>query len=77
MLTINEYEGDLQKYKDKYEYQKSLTDRLDNIEKLPFNQSLLNEIVLWKVNRFVELNDDIFEEIGQKRLNKTKKASLQ
>ncbi|MGB5618971.1 MAG: hypothetical protein WBM78_19180 [Desulfobacterales bacterium] len=24
-----------------------------------------------------EINDDIFEEIGQKRLNKTKKASLQ
>jgi len=24
-----------------------------------------------------EINDDIFEEIGQKRLNKTKKPSLQ
>jgi len=65
MLTINEYEGDLQKYKDRYEYQESLTDRLDNIEKRPFNQSLLNEIVLWKVNRFVELDNDIFREINE------------
>ena len=65
MLTINEYEGDLQKYKEKYEYQESLTDRLDNIEKLSFNQSLLNEIVLWKVNRFVELDNDIFREINE------------
>lgn len=38
-----------------YKYQPKLTEKLDNV-KAEFNQELINEIVLWKTNRYAELN---------------------
>lgn len=43
--------------KDKlFSYQMQLTEKLDNL-KDDFNQELINEIVLWKVNRYASLED--------------------
>lgn len=39
-----------------YSYQNELTPRLDNYDK-PFDQSHINEIVLWKVNRYAEVDE--------------------
>jgi hypothetical protein len=43
-----------------FNYQAHLTTNLDKLNK-PFDQQVINEIVLWKVNRFVSLTDQTFE----------------
>lgn len=40
---------------EEYKYQKDLTPKLDNLND-NFDQNTINEIVLWKVNRYAELN---------------------
>lgn len=40
-----------------FDYQKELTEKLDN-HKEPFDQALINEIVLWKVNRYANVHSD-------------------
>lgn len=49
---------------EEYKYQKDLTPKLDKIND-KFNQSIINEIVLWKVNRYVELNDKTLDLINK------------
>jgi hypothetical protein len=39
-----------------YNYQNNLTHKLDNFDS-EFNQSTINEVVLWKVNRYSELSN--------------------
>ncbi len=46
-----------------FNYQKSLTDKLDIIP-TEFDQNKINEIILWKVNRYVELTPDILNLIN-------------
>lgn len=46
-----------------FNYQKSLTDKLDIIP-TEFDQNKINEIVLWKVNRYVELTPEILNLIN-------------
>lgn len=41
---------------DNYRFQPELTSILDNIED-DFDQSIINQIVLWKVNRYSQLNE--------------------
>lgn len=41
-----------------YNYQIELTDKLDNV-KSDFNQEIINEIVLWKVNRYASISPEI------------------
>jgi len=41
---------------DNYKFQPELTSILDNIE-ADFDQSIINQIVLWKVNRYSQLNE--------------------
>lgn len=43
-----------------YDYQPDLTTKLDKFDK-PFDQQTINEIVLWKVNRFAFLTDQTFD----------------
>ena len=38
-----------------HQYQPALTSYLDHLDSKPFTQDLINEIVLWKVNRYAEL----------------------
>ncbi len=40
---------------DEFSYQSNLTSKLDRAT-IPFNQDIINEIVLWKVNRYVEID---------------------
>ena len=52
-MKASDYSGDLNTFLAQYSYQPELTARLDNLESVAIDQSLINEIVLWKVNRYV------------------------
>ena len=47
-----------------YNYESKLTEKLDNV-KSDFNQELINEIVLWKTNRYAELNNETLNLINK------------
>jgi len=47
-----------------YPYQTDLTKKLDVIDS-DFNQEIINEIVLWKVNRYALLDSDVLNLINQ------------
>lgn len=44
-----------------YRYQPDLTDHLDGLGSQPFAQDVINEIVLWKVNRYAKLSPRALE----------------
>jgi thermostable 8-oxoguanine DNA glycosylase len=54
----NDYEGDLSEFLKKYNFQPELTRKLDDLEDVKLSPELLNKIVLWKLNRYVSLNED-------------------
>jgi len=64
-LKVFEYRGDLNEFLCYYNYLPNLTRRLDQISNLSFNQALINEIVLWKLNRYVLIESNIFEELDK------------
>lgn len=43
----------------RFEFQPDLTPHLDKLPDEPFSQETVNEIVLWKVNRYVRLPHDV------------------
>lgn len=47
-----------------YNYQKSLTNKLDNLCADDFHRQNLYEIILWKINRFPEINDSLIKEVS-------------
>lgn len=49
---------------DDYQFQLALTDKLDSYKE-KFDQSLINEIVLWKVNRYAKLEPKVLRLINQ------------
>jgi len=57
-VRASEYSGNLSEFLNGYEYQPKLTPKLDDLEGVNFTPELVNEIVLWKVNRYVSLDDD-------------------
>ena len=62
-----------------FKYQPRLTRKLDAARQC-FSQSLINEIVLWKVNRYVEVPEDVLESldsIRSLRPGEYRKAELQ
>jgi hypothetical protein len=48
---------------EKYDYQNYLTEKLDNTS-FPFNQKIINEIVLWKVNRYANIDNDTLKSLN-------------
>lgn len=56
MKTINDMEFRINSEYEVLNYQKKLTAKLDAYDGL-FNQEKINEIVLWKVNRYAELSE--------------------
>ncbi len=50
--------------KNDFTYQKELTQKLENSSKEDFNQNLINEIVLWKVNRYAAIQEDVIHIIN-------------
>lgn len=57
MMKVQDLGGDLNKYLQDYHYQPDLTRYLDRLAGTQFTQATINEIVLWKVDRFVSLSD--------------------
>jgi hypothetical protein len=69
-IKASEFPGDLSGFLKEYHYQPKLTQRLDNLAGLRFTQELVNEIVLWKVNRFVDVDANLLRSISDlRRLN--------
>lgn len=62
-----DYNGDLSDFLRQYQYQPALTNRLDNLSDIDFSQPLINEIVLWKVNRHVTVSPEILRVIENVR----------
>ena len=57
-----------------YKYGGALTTKLDEL-KSPFTQEIINEVVLWKVNRYVNLDDttlELLNKVGEKDFDDTK-----
>jgi thermostable 8-oxoguanine DNA glycosylase len=57
-VRASEFGGDLSRFLLQYEYQPELTKRLDDLDDVSLTPELLNEIVLWKVNRYVSLDGE-------------------
>jgi len=56
--------ADLSGFLKDYSYQPELTGRLDALDSQPFTQAVINEIVLWKVNRYVALSPATMEALN-------------
>jgi thermostable 8-oxoguanine DNA glycosylase len=56
MKTIQSRDFEIKEDDSNYDYQPVLTTKLDSYL-LPFNQETINEIVLWKVNRYAGISD--------------------
>lgn len=69
-MKASDFSGDLNSFLAQYNYQPELTARLDNLEGTTVDQSLINKIVLWKVNRYVKVNDDIVGKISELKVLK-------
>lgn len=66
MLTGDDI-GDFGSYRDKYSYQNELTEKLDSLGKgsTDFHQDILNEIILWKVNRYVQFPVQVIDSLNK------------
>jgi hypothetical protein len=65
MLTIHEISpsaDDIQN--NSYNYQNELTAKLDGLD-TDFDQNIINEIVLWKVNRYAAIDNDTLNLLNQ------------
>jgi hypothetical protein len=57
-IKASDFNGDLSDFLKDYKYQQKLTPKLDDLEGVKLSPELVNEIVLWKVNRYVSLDVD-------------------
>jgi thermostable 8-oxoguanine DNA glycosylase len=53
-----EFDGDLSEFLHRYRYQPKLTSKLDDLREANLTPELLNEIVLWKINRYVSSDNE-------------------
>jgi len=66
MKRAQDWEGNLALFLCEYNYQPNLTPKLDALRPDDsFDQSLINEIVLWKVNRYALLKEDVLEQLNK------------
>ena len=61
LKIAGKWTGRLSQFLQEYRYQPDLTRRLDSSTAAPLEQATINEIVLWKVNRYVRLNEPTLE----------------
>src|SRR6267378_2337171 len=59
-----EWEGALAEFLRDYRYQPELTVHLDGLGSQPFAQDVINEIILWKVNRYAKLSPSALEALN-------------
>jgi thermostable 8-oxoguanine DNA glycosylase len=64
MKRANKYNGNLAGLIEEYQYQQELTGRLDSLSSEPFAQDVINEIVLWKVNRYARLSQKALDALN-------------
>lgn len=64
MKTINDLDFQLDSQDYEFDYQNNLTKKLDSYSS-DFNQNMINEIVLWKVNRYSELSIETLSLLNQ------------
>ena len=67
MKTYSQIENDEQ-ILDLYTYQSNLTKKLKNTSSGTLNQEWVNEVVLWKLNRYVEMDDSTLALLNDARL---------
>ena len=60
MKIADEWSDNINEFLSRYRYQPVLTSKLDAIGAVAFDQKIVNEIVLWKVNRYAPLSDEAF-----------------
>jgi hypothetical protein len=60
-----DFTGDLNQFLKEYNYQPALTGKLDDLGEAPITQEILNEIVLWKVNRYVSLGGPLMKSLDR------------
>lgn len=77
-IKASEFDGNLSEFLNQYGYQRNLTEKLDTLHDVRFTQELVNEIVLWKVDRFVQLDDNLLRRIESVReLNQPQQNHLE
>ncbi len=64
-VRAKDYPRCLGDYMKEYKYQVDLTLQLDSLQGVPFDQALVNEIVLWKVNRYAPLEAAALAELNR------------
>ena len=69
--TIFDYDFKIISDDYEFKYQESLTKKLDSSTE-DFSQEKLNEIVLWKVNRYAEFDESLIELINSIDKDETK-----
>lgn len=57
--TAQNYQGKLSGFLEKYDHQPDLTAKLDQVPDVPLSQETVNEIVLWKVNRYAPIPESL------------------
>jgi thermostable 8-oxoguanine DNA glycosylase len=67
ITTARACRGNLSRFLDDYDQQPELTARLDSLGDATFTKELINDIVLWKVNRYVSLTPELLRKVGQLR----------
>jgi thermostable 8-oxoguanine DNA glycosylase len=67
VVKASDFKGELADFLIGYNYQVFLTKKLDDLASLKLTPKLVNEIVLWKVNRFVLLQKDLLDRLNALR----------
>jgi hypothetical protein len=65
VVRAGDFKGNLGDFLREYNYQSDLTKRLDDLAELTLTPELINEIVLWKVNRFVWLEEGLLDRLDK------------
>lgn len=65
MKQARDWNGNLTEFLEDYKYQPDLTGKLDSLAATPFDQAMINEIVLWKVNRYAKLQTDALDALNK------------
>lgn len=65
MKRAANWKGNLSGLLERHQYQPALTSYLDQLGSRPFAQNLINEIVLWKVNRYAKLSPSALKALNR------------
>ncbi len=70
-MMAKDFNGNLKDLLREYHYQRQLTDKLDTLHDVALTQDVINEIVLWKLNRYVSLENTVLRDLDGLRCLKT------